>query len=63
MTPTRFGTWLGLALGAVWALTSFSEALLAGLVAAVGFLIGLVIEGRISVDVGDAFGSRDRTRV
>jgi hypothetical protein len=62
VNPTRFLTVIGLALGAIWALTSFGEALLAAAVALVGFLIGLILEGRINIDFDSAFGRGSRTR-
>ncbi len=58
MSTTRYATLLGLALGAVWAFTGIDGALLAGALAAIGFAIALVIEGRISVDAGDIFGTK-----
>lgn len=65
MSTTRYATLIGLALGAVWAFTGIDGALIAGALAAIGFAIALVMEGRISVDAGDVFGSpkRDRTSV
>jgi len=60
MSTTRYATLIGLALGAVWAFTGIDGALIAGALAAVGFVIALVIEGRISLDAGDIFGSAKR---
>jgi len=65
MSTTRFATVIGLALGAVWAFTGIDGALIAGALAAIGFAIALVMEGRISVDAADVFGGgkRDRSTV
>lgn len=49
MTKTRFGALLGLALGAVWAFAGFDAAVLAGVLCALGALIGMVLEGRIDL--------------
>ena len=56
MTNARFGTIVGLALGAIWVFGGFSGAVLAGVLAAVGFVIGLLVEGR--VDVTEYLGHR-----
>lgn len=56
MTIARFGTLVGLAIGAIWVFGGFTGALLAGALAAVGFLIGLMVEGR--VDVTEYLGHR-----
>jgi uncharacterized membrane protein len=56
MTTARFGTFVGLAIGAIWVFAGFTDALLAGVLAAVGFLIGLMVEGR--VDVTEYLGHR-----
>ena len=61
MSTTRFLTLIGLALGAIWGLTSFGFALIAGVLALVGFTVGLVVEGRINVDLDEAFGSGRRS--
>lgn len=59
MSTTRYATLLGLTLGAIWGLVDFPAALLAGALAAVGYVIALVIEGRINLDT-DALRRRDR---
>jgi hypothetical protein len=56
MSTTRYGTILGLALGAVWALTGFDGVVLAALIAGIGFLVGEVLSGRI--DVNEYVGRR-----
>lgn len=52
MTASRFATLVGLALGAVWAFEGFGDFIIAGIVTAVGFIVGLVLEGRIDIDTG-----------
>lgn len=62
MSTTRYATLLGLALGAIWALSSFGYALLAGALAAVGYVVALVLEGRLHVDdLGLGGASKDRS--
>lgn len=56
MNISRFGTLIGLAIGVVWVFGGFTSALLAGALAAVGFFIGLLVEGR--VDVTEYLGHR-----
>lgn len=57
MSVSRFALLVGLALGAIWGFTeNFGWTLLAGILAGVGYAIGLVIEGRINVD-SDFFSS------
>jgi hypothetical protein len=56
MSTTRFATIIGLVIGAVWALTGFGGAVLSGLSAAVGFLVGQVLTGRI--DLNEYVGRR-----
>lgn len=56
MTITRFGTLLGLAIGVVWVFAGFTGALLAGVAAGVGFVVALMVEGR--VDVTEYLGHR-----
>lgn len=56
MTTTRFGTLVGLAIGAVWVFAGFTSALLVAVLAAVGFVAALMIEGR--VDVTEYLGHR-----
>lgn len=52
MSTTRYGTLIGLALGAVLAVTgNVWLTLVAGLFGVVGYVVGLVLEGRIAVDV------------
>lgn len=49
MNKTRFGAFLGLALGAVWAFGGFDAAALSGVLCALGAVIGMVLEGRIDL--------------
>jgi hypothetical protein len=56
MTTTYFGTLVGLAIGAVWTFAGFTGALLTAVLGAVGFLIALMVEGR--VDVTEYLGHR-----
>lgn len=49
-------TLVGLVVGAIWAIESFAAALLTLVVAMVGFVIGLALEGRIDLDLR---GGRD----
>lgn len=56
MTTARFGTLVGLAIGAVWVFAGFTSALLVAALAALGFVVGLMIEGR--VDVTEYLGHR-----
>lgn len=56
MTITRFATLVGLAIGIVWVFAGFTGALLTAALAAVGFFVGLLVEGRI--DVTEYLGHR-----
>jgi hypothetical protein len=56
MTIARFGTLVGLAIGAVWTFGGFSGALLTAVLGGVGFLVALMMEGR--VDVTEYLGHR-----
>jgi hypothetical protein len=56
MTITRFGTIVGLVVGAVWAVAGFTGALLTAGLGAVGFVLALVVEGR--VDITEYLGHR-----
>lgn len=60
MSTTRYATLLGLALGAIWGIAGFPAALLAAVLAALGYVIALVLEGQISVNAGDVLGRNDR---
>ncbi len=54
MSTTRYATLIGLALGAVLALTEdIGWTLAAALLTVVGFVVGLVLEGRIDIDAGN----------
>lgn len=57
MALTRFGTAIGLAIGAVWAIAGFTGAALTAALAGMGYIVGAVLEGRI--DVIDYLGRRD----
>lgn len=61
MSTTRYATLLGLALGAVWGVAGFPAALLSGVLAALGYVVALVLEGQISVNAGDVLGRNDRS--
>jgi uncharacterized ion transporter superfamily protein YfcC len=66
MSTSRFALLVGLFLGLVWAVSDgFQFVIFAAIFAAVGYVVGLVLEGRIDVDGGDLFnrGSDDKTRV
>lgn len=53
MSTTRYATLIGLALGAVLALTEdLGWTLAAAVITAIGFVVGLVLEGRIDIDAG-----------
>lgn len=50
MSTSRFTLLIGLALGAVWALTeSFGWTVLVAFLTAVGYAAGLVLEGRLDL--------------
>lgn len=49
MSTPRLAALVGLALGAIWAFSDFESAVLAGLLAAVGCVIALVVQGRIDL--------------
>jgi uncharacterized membrane protein YhfC len=63
MSTSQFLALIGLAIGAIWALTeSFGWAVLAGFLTALFYVVGLVLEGRL--DLGQlSGGSRDRGRL
>ncbi len=54
MPATQFGTVVGLALGAIWGFLGAGYALLAAVLATVGFVVALVVQGR--VDLTDFLG-------
>ncbi len=56
MSSTRFGTVIGLVIGAVWALTGFTGAVLTAVLGAVGYVVALMLQGR--VDVTEYLGHR-----
>lgn len=60
VTTLRFGMIVGLVIGAIWALTGWSGALLTAALAAVGGLVAMVMEGR--VDVTEYLGHTHRDR-
>lgn len=49
MHATRFGTLVGLAIGAIWVFGGFAGAMLTAALAAIGFLVALMVEGRVDV--------------
>lgn len=61
MTTLRFGMLVGLAIGAVWALTGWRGALLTAALAVVGTLVALVVEGRVDVTEYLGHSHRDRS--
>lgn len=61
MTTLRFGMLVGLAIGAVWALTGWRGALLTTALAVVGTLVALVVEGRVDVTEYLGHSHRDRS--
>jgi hypothetical protein len=44
------GALIGLALGAIWALAGFGYMLLAGLLAAAGYVVGLILRGDVDLN-------------
>lgn len=54
LTTPMLGALIGLALGAIWAFAGFGYMVLAGLLAAAGYLVGLVVRG--DVDLNDWIG-------
>lgn len=54
MSTTRYATMLGLALGAVLAFTDLLGLLFAGAAAAIGYVVGLILEGRINLELGSS---------
>ncbi|MGH8908512.1 MAG: hypothetical protein ACRD0K_18935 [Egibacteraceae bacterium] len=46
MSTPRFGALVGLALGAIWALAGFGDAVIAGLLSAVGYTIAFALQHR-----------------
>jgi hypothetical protein len=49
MTTIRFGTLVGLVLGAVWVFAGFLSALLVGVLAAIGAVTAAVVTGRVDL--------------
>lgn len=56
MSMTRFGILVGLGIGAVWTFGGFTGAVLTAALGAVGFLVALIVEGRM--DVTEYLGHR-----
>ncbi len=56
MNNARFAILVGLILGGIWAFTGFTGAALAAVLATVGLLIALVLDGRL--DVTEFLGHR-----
>ena len=60
MSTTRFAILIGLLLALIWAVAgTFTLVLWAVVFGLVGWVVGLVLEGRVSVDVSNAFTSSD----
>ncbi len=55
-STTRFGTFVGLAIGAVWTFAGFAGAALTAVLGALGYVVALMVEGR--VDVTEYLGHR-----
>jgi hypothetical protein len=49
MTTIRFGTLVGLVLGAVWVFAGFLSALLVAVLAAIGAVTAAVVTGRVDL--------------
>jgi hypothetical protein len=49
MTTIRFGTIVGLVLGAIWVFAGFLSALLVGVLAVLGAVIAAVVTGRVDL--------------
>jgi len=59
MSTNRYATLVGLALGAILALSeSLGLTIVAAIFAAVGYLVGLVLEGRIDINTSDFTATR-----
>lgn len=62
MSVSQFLTLVGLALGAIWAFEGFGAAALAAFLAAVFYVVGLVLEGRLDLGQFSSSGPSDRNR-
>lgn len=60
MTQIQFSVFVGLAIGAVWAFAGFGSAVLVSVLALLGLLVGLVLQGRL--DLTDYLGHRSGPR-
>lgn len=60
MSTSQLGAVVGLVLGAVWAFAGFWGAVLTGVLAAVGYVVGLVVTGQ--VDLAEYLGHRHDRR-
>jgi hypothetical protein len=49
MTTIRFGTFVGLVLGAIWVFAGFLSALLVAVLAVIGAVIAAVVTGRVDL--------------
>ncbi|MEX0952824.1 MAG: hypothetical protein WDZ26_03240 [Nitriliruptoraceae bacterium] len=49
MTPIRFGTIIGLALGSIWVFAGFLSALLVAVIAVIGAVVAAVLTGRVDL--------------
>ncbi len=59
MTTPRFATFVGLIIGAVWALAGFDGALITAVLGGGGYLAAMVVQGQL--DLSDPFGNRNRS--
>jgi len=58
MTPARFGAIVGLVIGIVGVSFGFPEAVTVAALAAIGYVIGLFVDGRLDADVLRRAGRR-----
>ena len=58
MTPARFGAIVGLVIGIVGVSFGFPEAVTVAALAAIGYVIGMFVDGRLDADVLRRAGRR-----